>query len=371
MHTIPLFDLHRQHSTLKSKILATIEKVYNTNSFTFGPETEEFENSFAKLCNTKYAIGTHSGTDALILALKALDIKKDSEIITTPCTFSASADCIIHAGAKPIFIDVDSKTGNIDPDKIEKAISKKTQAILLVHLYGVPCEMDKIIKIAKKHQLKVIEDASHAHGSIYKNKPVGSLGDIACFSLYPSKSLGAIGNAGIITTNSKSLEKKVRMYANHGVKDFSKKYTHYVNGYNKLIDNIQSAALIHKLPLLKKTIKIKLQTAQKYNKALKLIGVNEMYWPKGTKPSLYVYAFQTNNRNIIQKHFANNKISTGVYYPTPLHLQPSMNFLGYKKGDLPNAEQFFKQTISLPIFAELTEQEINKIVITIQKMHTK
>lgn len=366
MNNIPLFNLKKSNSKLEKEILADITLVYKNNSFTYGKHTDKFEKAFAKLCQTKYAIGVHSGTDSLILALKALGLGLKDEVITTPCTFSASSDCIIHVGAKPVFVDVETKTGNIDPLLIEQAITKNTKAILLVHLYGIPCKMDEIKKIAKKYNLKIIEDASHAHGSLYKNKPVGSLGDVGCFSLYPSKSLGAIGNAGIITTNSAQLAKKIRMLANHGIKNQQTKYVHHTNGYNKLIDNIQSVALLHKIPDLKRVIQVKLSIAKKYNNELFLKGLQQMYWDKNTLPSIYVFAFQTRNRKKIKEYFEKNGVSTGIYYPIPLHLQPSMKFLGYKKGMLPNAEKFFKQTLSIPCYPELTENEIEHIVQTMK-----
>lgn len=368
MKNIPLFDLTRQHKSLKEKILNSWEEVYNTNSFTSGKETKLFEKKYAKLCKTKYALGVHSGTDSLIITLKAAGIKSGDEVITTPCTFTASADCIVHVGAKPVFVDVKSDTGNINPQEIIKKITSKTKAILLVHLYGIPCEMNHIMEISRRNNLIIIEDASHAHGSIYKGKPVGSFGLAGCFSLYPSKSLGALGNAGIITSNNYTFIKKARMYANHGIKNLENKYTHHVSGFNKLIDNIQSAALIHKLPNLNKTIKRKIEIAKKYNKAFSRIRLKGMIWPNSIVPSLYIYSFQTKNRDKIIKHFKKNGISTGIYYPTPLHLQPSMEYLNYKKGDFPNAEKFFKQTISLPIFPELTDKEVNKIIKTIVKI---
>lgn len=370
MKQIPLFDLDRQHTALQSKILKTIERVYRSNSFTFGPETEQFEREFAQLCGTKYAVGVHSGTDSLILSLLAAGLTQGDEVITTPCTFSASADCIVHAGATPVFVDVDPLTGNIDPKHIKEKITKKTKAILLVHLYGIPCDMDAIMAIAKKYKLLVIEDASHAHGSKYKNKPVGSFGLAGCFSLYPSKSLGAIGNAGVITSNNANFIKKVRMLANHGIKSYKTKYTHHVSGYNKLIDNIQSAALIHKLPKLTQVIRKKLRIAETYNNAFAGIGLTGMQIPETTTPSLYVYAFQTKNRKQLQAHFQKHGISTGIYYPIPLHLQPSLRHLKYKKGDLPNAEKFFDQTLSLPLFAELTTSEISQVVSAIKTVHT-
>lgn len=365
MKNIPLFNLSRRNKKYKEKILLSWEKIFDKNEFTSGIETDLFEKEFAKLCNTKYALAVQSGTDSLILSLLAAGITTGDEVITTPCTFSATADAIIHVGAKPIFVDVESKTGNIDPKEITTHITKKTKAILLVHLYGVPCEMDEITKIAKENKLIVIEDASHAHGSLYKGKPVGSFGMAGCFSLYPSKSLGALGNAGIISSNNKSFIKKARMFANHGIKNKETKYTHHLNGFNKLINNLQSTALLYKIKDLQNIITTKLEIAQKYQIALQNVGEKNMFWPTYTKPSLYVYAFQTKKRSAMKKYFSDLGIETGIYYPTPIHLQPSMKFLDYKKGDLPNAENFFKRTLSIPLFSELTEQEISSIVTAI------
>lgn len=363
---IPLFDLKRQHQTLEKQIFTRWKKAYQKNSFTSGEDTTKFESLFAQVCQTKYALGVHSGTDSLIISLKAVGIGDGDEVITTPCTFSASADCIIHAGAKPVFADINPNTGNIDPKEIVKKVTKKTKAILIVHLYGVPCEMEEIMLIAKEKKLTVIEDASHAHGSLYKNKPVGSFGLAGCFSLYPSKSLGALGNAGIITSNDSKFIKRAMMLANHGIKSMDKKYTHHISGFNKLIDNLQATALLVKTPLLSKTIKTKYQIAQRYNRAFSEIGLEGMKWSEYTLPSIYVYAIQAKNRAKMQNYFEENGVGTGIYYPIPLHLQPSMKEFGYKKGDLPKAEKFFKQTLSLPIFPELTDKEIQHIISTIK-----
>jgi dTDP-4-amino-4,6-dideoxygalactose transaminase len=365
---IPLFNLTRQHKNIKNKIIKNWSEIIDTNSFTSGTHTQQFEDEFSKLCATKYSLGVHSGTDAIIIALKAAGLKKNDEIITTPCTFSASSDCIIHVGAKPVFADVQKNTGNIDPEDIIKRITPKTRAILLVHLYGVPCDMDEILKIAKKYKLLIIEDASHAHGSLYNSKPVGSFGLAGCFSLYPSKTLGSLGNAGVITSNNESFIKKARMYANHGIKSNETKYTHHVHGFNKLIDNVQSAALLIKMSSMKKIIKEKIKIADQYNQALEKAGYNKMFWPENTYPSLYIFAFQVKNRTKVAKHFEKNGVSTGIYYPTPLHLQPSMKKLGYKKGDFPNAELFFKQTLSIPLFTGLNKNEVDKILKTIQNL---
>jgi len=348
--------------------MSSWEKIYDDNSFTSGKETEVFEKKYAKFCNTKYALGVHSGTDSLIITLKAAGINQGDEVITTPCTFTASSDCITHVGAVPVFADVEQSTGNIDPEEIIKKITSKTKAILLVHLYGVPCDMDVILKIAKKHNLIIIEDASHAHGSLYKGKPVGSFGLAGCFSLYPSKSLGALGNAGIITSNDSKFIKKARMYSNHGVRDIKNKYIHHVSGFNKLIDNVQSAALIHKLPHLDKVIKRKLKIAKNYNEAFQHNGREGMVWDNNVTPSIYVYSFQAREREKVVRYFEKEGVSTGVYYPIPLHLQPSMSFLKYKRGDFPRAERFFDQTLSLPIFSELTDEEVKRIIVAIKNI---
>lgn len=360
MDIIPLFNIAKTNKKISKNILASWASILNKNSFTSGEETTKFEQKFAKICQAKYALAVNSGTSALIIALKAAGIKPGNEVITTPATFSATADSIVLIGAKPVFADVDIKTGNISPKEIIKKITKKTRAILLVHLYGVPAEMDEIMAIAKKHNIKVIEDASHAHGSLYKNKAVGSFGIAGCFSLYPSKTLGAMGNAGIITSNNKEFIQQARIYAHHGIK--KTKYLHHSSGFNFLINNLQAATLLQKIPIFKKEIKKKIKTAQQYNDAFNKIGLSGMNWPKYMKPSLYIYAFQANKRNKMKNHFSKNFIDTGIYYPTPLHLQPSMKFLNHKKGDFPKAEKFFKQTLSIPIFGELTKLEINRII---------
>lgn len=361
MYKVPLFNLAEQHKPFKSSILGEVTQILDNTQFTHGQRTEQFEKTFAKLCQTKYALGTRSGTSALIVALKTLQLQPDDEVITTPCTFSASADTIVLAGGKPVFVDVDPITGNIDPQQIVKKITKKTKAVLIVHLYGVPCDMSSIVDICEIHNLVLIEDASHAHGSMYKNKPVGSFGQFGCFSLYPSKTLGCMGNAGIVTTNSLELLKKLTMYANHGIKTPETKYTHHVHGYNELIDNIQSAVLLLKLKKLKKWIARKKQIAEYYNQVFQQFDHPGMMWSKEVEPSLYVYAVQLKDRKKFQAYCESKGVQTGIYYPTPLHLQPSMKWLGYKKGDLPNAEKFFSQTISLPLFPELTDGQVKYV----------
>jgi dTDP-4-amino-4,6-dideoxygalactose transaminase len=367
VNTIPLFNLKAQLDPLKEEVFDAWEKVYRDCSFTHGKETEKFERDFADYCSVKHAVAVRSGTAALIISLKALEIKAGDEVITTAATFAATADAIVLVGAKPIFVDVQTATGNLDPELIEEKITSRTKAILVVHLYGVPCEMKSISKLARKYKLFLIEDSSHAHGSLYQGKKTGSLGTVGCFSLYPSKVLGSLGNAGVITVNSKSLETQVRMYANHGIKDTKHKYTHHVSGYNELIDNLQAAVLNIKFKKLETWINRKLKIANYYNDICRENNQLGMSWSPQDRPSLYLYSLQTKRRKELQDFLHKKNIETGVYYPTPLHLQPSMDGLKGKKGDLPNTEIFFKQTISLPCFPELKDDEIEYVGQALRK----
>lgn len=361
MYKVPLFNLVKQHTDFKQGILQEVSDIIDNTQFTHGEKTDEFEQFFAQLCTTKYALGTRSGTAALITALKTLQLTSDDEIITTPATFSATADSIILSGGKPVFADVDPSTGNLDPNEIEKKITSKTKAVLVVHLYGIPCKMEEIVNICKKNKLVLIEDASHGHGSLYRGKPVGSFGIFGCFSLYPSKTLGCIGNAGVVTTNSATRLNQLKLYANHGVTNTATKYVHHVHGYNELIDNIQAAILLLKMKHLPKWINRKKQIAEKYNSIFEQFNHPGMLWPQEVTPSLYVYAVQIKDRKKLIDHCEQNGVQTGIYYPIPLHLQPSMKWLGYKKNDFPKAEKFFDQTFSLPLYPELTDAQVEYI----------
>lgn len=370
MKRIPLFNLSAQLEPLKNEIFQRFEKAYAATAFTSGTETDEFEAAFAKYCGVTDAIGVRSGTASLLVALKALGIGSGDEVITTPATFSATADAIVLVGATPVFADVAADDGNISPNEIAKKITSKTKAILLVHLYGVPCQMTEIMELANAHHLQVIEDASHAHGTLYKNKKVGSFGT-GCFSLYPSKTLGSLGNAGVITTNDHQVAARARMFANHGIKDLAHKYTHHVSGFNELIDNLQSAALNVKMPHIESWITRKLEIATVYNNICHQYEQPSMSWRVDDRPSIYMYSLQIQNREECQAFFSQNGVVTGIYYPTPLHLQPSMKKLGYQKGDLPIAERFFEQTLSLPCYPELSEDDVHFIGTVLAKYFDK
>jgi len=363
---IPLLDLKKQYFSIKKEIDEAIKNVLNNTQFILGKNVEKFEKEFAKFIGTKYAVGVGSGTDALYLALRTCKISKGDEVILPVNTFIATAEAITLNGAKPVFVDINLNTLNIDQKKIEKVITKKTKAIIPVHLFGQPAEMDAILKIAKKYKLYVIEDCAQAHGAKYKNKIVGSIGDIGCFSFFPGKNLGAYGDAGIITTNNRKLAEQIYILRNHGRLE---KYKHRIEGINSRLDEIQATILRVKLKHLKKWNKARQKNAKIYDKFFK--NTNDIIMPHATeddKPVYYYYVIRAKSRKKIQTKLKNKGISTGIHYPIPLHLQPAYKYLGHKKGDFPNAERASKEILSLPIYPELTEKQIKFIVNIIKKI---
>lgn len=359
MQKISLFNLSKQLLPIQESLTQAFTEVLAKNEFTYGAATKELEQNFANFVDCRYALAVRSGTAALIVALKALGLEAGDEVITTPMTFSATTDAIILTGAKPVFVDIEPKTGNLDPQLLEKVKTKKSKAVLLVHFAGVPCEMDKILAFCKTNELFLIEDASHAHGSTYKGKKVGSFGDVACFSFYPSKAFGALGNAGIITTNSKEILQKASMFAEHGL--YGEKYKHALVGFNEKIDNLQAAFLNVKFPFLPTWIERRLEIAKKYQKVLSDKKVDCLFWPEHTEPSLYVFSVFSKKRDQLSKYLADHGVGSGIYYPIPLHLQKSLQFLGYKKGDFPLAENYAQSTLSIPLYPELTDEEVDYI----------
>ena len=362
---IPLLDLKAQYKSIKPEIQKAINKVINNGQFILGENVKKFEQEFAKFIGVKYAIGVGNGTDALYLALRACGISKNDEVILPVNTFIATAEAITLNGAKPVFVDVNPETYNIDINEIEKAITKKTKAIVPVHLFGQSADMSPILKIAKKHKLCVIEDCAQAHGARYKNKIVGSIGDIGCFSFFPGKNLGAYGDAGIITTNNKILAQKIYILRNHGR---LKKYKHTIEGINSRLDEIQATILRVKLKHLKSWNKDRQKNARVYDKLFK--NINNIITPyiiKNTKSVYYFYIIRVKNRKKIQTKLKKEGVSTGIHYPVPLHLQPAYKYLGHKKGDFPKTEKLSKEILSLPIYPELTEKQIKFIVNIIKK----
>jgi len=359
---IPFVDLKAQYNSIKNEIDEAIQRVLNTTSFIMGEELIKFEEEFALFCNAKYAIGVANGSDALILALRACGISEKDEVITVPHTFIATTEAITHVGGKVVFIDIDPKTYTIDVSKIEEKITEKTKAIIPIHLYGQPADMGTIMELAKKYNLRVIEDAAQAHGAKYKGKKVGPIGDVGCFSFYPGKNLGAYGDAGMVVTNNEEIAEKIKLLRNHG--RITKKYEHEIEGYSSRLDNLQAAILRVKLKYLDEWNDRRRNNAKKYDESLsKIDGIITPYEADYAKHVYHLYVIRTEKgRDKLREELKLKGVATGIHYPIPLHLQPAYSYLGYKKGDFPVTEEYSQKILSLPMFAELTGGQIEEIV---------
>jgi dTDP-4-amino-4,6-dideoxygalactose transaminase len=359
MVKIPLVDLVRQYHSIKEEIDEAILRVLESGSFILGENVKLFEKEFASYCGVKYGIGVASGSDALMLSLRALGISRGDEVITVANTFVSTVDAILHCQAKPILVDIDPETYTIDTSKIEERITSKTKAIIPVHLYGHPADMDPIIEIAEKHGLYIVEDACQAHGAEYKGKRVGSFGDVACFSFYPSKNLGAFGDGGIVVTNSEEIATKIEMLRNYGQKE---KYRHVLVGYNSRLDELQAAILRVKLKYLDRWNEMRRKNARHYDELLE--NVSEVKTPiekKWAKHVYYIYVIRCENRDELRAWLNSKGVSTGIHYPTPIHLQEAYRDLNYSEGSFKIAEKYADEILSLPMFPELTRDEIGFI----------
>jgi len=364
--SIQMVDTKNQYLKIKDEIDNAIQEVINSTQFIQGPIVSEFESKVASYLGVKYSIGCASGTDALQIAMMALDIKPGDEIITTPFTFVATTETIALLGAKPVYVDIDEKTYNMDVNKIEEKITSKTKAIIPVHLYGQPSEMDKIMEIAKAHKLYVIEDAAQALGAVYKNEKVCTIGDIGCISFYPSKNLGAFGDAGMVTTNNEGLAVKMKMITSHGSRT---KYYHEILGVNSRLDSIQAAILKVKLKYLDQYCDSRTVAAKKYNERFK--GKIEIpYVLPHVKHIYHQYSIRIPNRDELQIFLKSYGIPSMIYYPVPLHLQQAYRY-DYKEGDFPDAERVAKDIISIPIHTELTDEQINYISDKVLEFNNK
>lgn len=361
---IPFFDLKTQYKEIRNDIDKNINRVLSSGNFILGEELVSFENEFAKFCGVKFAIGVGSGTFALFLALKSLGIKREDEVITVPNTFIATAEAISQVGAKPVFVDVDNDTFNIDVAKIEEKINEKTKAIIPVHLYGHPVDMDPILKIAKKNNLRVIGDAAQACGAEYKGRKISGLGDITIFSFYPTKNLGAYGDAGAITTNNDEIAEKIRLLRNYGQKI---KYHHLIKGFNSRLDEIQAAILRVKLKRLDEWNNSRRKIAKIFNELLENADVVLPIEREYAKHVYYLYVVRSNQRDKLQQWLKSKAISTLIHYPIPIHLQMAYKDLGYKKGDFPVVETCAKEILSLPMFPELKKEQIKEICFWVKK----
>jgi dTDP-4-amino-4,6-dideoxygalactose transaminase len=360
---IPFLDLKAQHRALRAELLEAAGRVIDSCQFALGNEVAAFEEEFASYCNVKYAAGVNTGTSALHLAFLAAGIGPGDEVITVSHTFMASVSSIRYAGAKPVLVDIDPRTYTMDPALVERAITKSTKAILPVHLYGQPADMDPILAVAKKHDLLVIEDACQAHGAEYKGRRAGSIGHMAAFSFYPGKNLGACGEGGAFVTNDPEYIKKVKMLRDWGQE---KRYHHVLEGYNYRMDNLQGAFLRIKLRHLPAWTEARRAHAALYRELFAGSPVRYPHEAEYAKHVYHLYAVMAEGRDTLQKVLNDKGVATGLHYPIPVHLQPCFAHLGYKLGDLPHSEKAAAEEISLPMFAELTDEQIHTIVAAVK-----
>ena len=362
-----MLNLNAQYSSILDDIRAEIEKVFNTHAYKLGPQVKEFEEDMKEFCKVKHAVGCASGTDALLLSLLALNISESDEVITTPFTFFATAGTIHRVGATPVFVDVKPDTFNIDPQKIEEAITSKTKAIIPVHLFGQPAEMDKIMDIAKKYNLKVIEDNAQGIGAEFDGKFAGTIGDIGTLSFFPSKNLGAMGDGGMCLTNYDELADKLFQLRVHGE---NPQYYHKWVGLNSRLDTIQAAVLLVKLRSLKGWTNTRRQNAEYYYKHLNDI-------PQITLPVIHKKATSIFNqftilaeqRDSLLNHLRAHDIDCAIYYPQVLHLQECFAYLNYKEGDFPVSEELSKKVISIPVFSEITREQQDFVIHIIKEFY--
>ena len=384
---IPPFSLDAQISDIGEEIEEALIRVFRSGKYIGGKEVDSFEDAFSRKVQTSYSVGCNSGTDALILALRSLNIGEDDEVITSSFSFFATAEAISSVGARPVFVDIDPENYLMDLHLIEKSITSKTKAILPVHLFGYPLDMDKLMEIAEKNNLKVIEDCAQASGANWKGKPVGSFGDVGCFSFFPTKNLGAAGDGGAITTNDYDLAKKIRELAIHGM---PRRYLHTNIGYNSRLDSLQAAILNIKLPRLNQWINLRREIANNYINHLSFIEAIEL--PLTVENNNIGHSWNqfvirildnsfTENKQVNSEKFSDSQnrdrfknelqrlgVNTIIYYPIPIHLQPAYKELGYKEGSLPVTEKVCNQVISLPIFPELEFSQQSYVIDTIKKL---
>ncbi|GAA0489850.1 DegT/DnrJ/EryC1/StrS family aminotransferase [Salinibacillus aidingensis] len=355
---VPLLDLKEEWKLMRTSGIEKIVEVLDSGQYILGEKGRELEIRTADYLNVPYSLGVASGTDALQLALKALDIGPGDEVITSPFTFFATGEVIVQEGAKPVFVDIDPVTYNLNPAKIEEAITQNTKAIMVVHLYGQVANMGEIMDIAQKHNLKVIEDACQAMGAEYEGKKAGTIGDIGCFSFFPTKNLGAFGDAGLVVTSQQELYEKVHSLRNHGSQ---KNYQHSLIGMNSRLDELQAAILLIKIDYLEGFLTRRNEIARRYTEKFK----NKVKTPpivRNREHTFHQYCIELDNRNELAKELKNNGIDSAIYYLIPLHLQEAFHYLGYKEGDFPNAEHTAKRILALPINPTLSVEKQNYVI---------
>jgi len=363
---VPFLDLKSQYLSIKDEIQTALSEVMEKTAFAGGPFVAQFENEFAKFCGTKHAIAVGSGTEALWAALLAAGVGPGDEVITVPDTFIATAEAVSYCGGTPVFVDIEEATYNMDPAKLEAAITPRTKAVIPVHLFGQTADMDPIIEVAAKHRLLVIEDACQAHGAEYKGKRAGSIGDAGCFSFYPGKNLGAYGEAGAVVTNRDELADRIRMFRDHGQ---PKKYHHDMAGWNARMDGFQGAVLSVKLKYIDSWNESRRKNAAMYGELLNhgAAGVALPIQAGYAKHVYHIYAVRVKNRDTFMDALNKKGVASGIHYPIPLHLTGAYASLGYKEGDFPVAEKCAAEFVSLPMYPELKEEQIRYVAATIKE----
>jgi len=350
---VPLLDLKAQYAAIKDEILAAVSDVLESQRCIGGPKVAELEKKIALICDCKFAVGVSSGTDAILNTLMSFDIGPGDEVITTPFTFFATTGCIARVGAKPVFVDIDPKTFNINPGLIEAVVTEKTKAIMPIHLFGQTADMDPVMEVAGRHNLYVIEDAAQSITSTYKGRKAGSIGTAGCFSFFPSKNLGGIGDGGMIVTNDEELHHRQFIMRNHGSEP---KYYHKYVGGNFRLDPIQAVALLVKLTHLDEWSEARRQNAAYYNEAFKGTAIRTPYVDPNCVTIYNQYVIRIPHRDELFEHLKKNNIGCEIYYPVPMHLQECFGYLGYEEGDLPESEKAAKEVLALPIYPELTDE---------------
>jgi len=363
--SIPFMELSDSYDLIYDEVMEKIKKLIDNTRFISGEEVTKFEEEFADYCNVKNAVACGNGTDAIMIALKALDIGPGDTVITAPHTFIATSEAVTAVGAEVDFVDIDEKTYTMSPEKLEEYIEKNKdkkniKAIIPVHLYGQMADMPTIMKIADKYNLKVIEDSAQAHGAQIDGKSPGEYGDFATFSFYPGKNLGAFGDAGALVTNDDELAKKAKMLSNHG--RYNEKYTHQIEGYNSRMDSIQAAVLRIKLKYLDQWTDMRIKNAEKYGELLHDKDVRIPFVRDNSKHVYHLYVVRVNDRDELKSKLKDNNISAGIHYPIPLHLQPAYDYLDYKKGDFPITEKVSEEILSLPMWPEITKSSLKNII---------
>ncbi len=363
---IPYLDLKAQYQALKPEVDEAVLRVLASTEYVLGSEVAKFEEEFAAYSGAKFGIGVNSGTSALHLALLATDVGPGDEVITVPYTFVATTAAIRYTGATPVFVDIEPETYMIDVSTIEARITSRTKAILPVHLYGQPCDMDAICEIARRHKLVVIEDAAQAHGAEYKGRRAGSIGDMAIFSFYPGKNLGAYGEGGLVTTNSAEYAQQIKLLRNWGTEN---RYFHNLKGFNYRMEGIQGAVLRVKLRHLEAWTEARRERARWYDELLANSGVVTPKALPHNRHVYHVYAIQTPRRDVLAKMLESRQIQYGIHYPQPIHLSQAHADLGYRRGDFPVSESICERILSLPIYPELTRAQVEEVAAALRHAH--